>query len=138
MEESAAVRDGILAFYDRFSSGDAEAFAAGIADTPGTSVTGSGPGEGHDIRGDWVATYAEMTKPGGPMVGFRLEGENPSGYAEGSLGFGVDNAAFVLPDGSRLPTRLTAVLRNEDGGWKVVHLHFSVGVPDEDAVQPAG
>jgi hypothetical protein len=137
MVDCAGIREGMLAFYARFSAGDAEAFAAGIADTPGTSVIGSAPGEGHDNRADWVATYAEMCKPGGPMAGIKLVGENPRGWAEGSVGFGVDNAAFVLPDGSRLPARLTAVLREEDGIWKVVHLHFSVGVPDEDAVQPA-
>jgi hypothetical protein len=28
------------------------------------------------------------------------------------------------------------VLNLEDGAWKVVHLHFSVGVPDEEAVRP--
>ena len=30
-----------------------------------------------------------------------------------------------------------AGLRLEDERWKVVHLHFSVGTPDEDALQPA-
>jgi ketosteroid isomerase-like protein len=49
---------------------------------------------------------------------------------------GVDRPSFVLSDGSYLPTRMTAVLRNEADGWKVVHLHFSVGVPDEEAIQP--
>jgi ketosteroid isomerase-like protein len=29
--------------------------------------------------------------------------------------------------------RLTAVPRREDDAWKVVHLHVSVGAPDEDA-----
>lgn len=40
----------------------------------------------------------------------------------------------MFPDGSRLATRLTAVLRREGDDWKVVHLHFSVGVPDEQAM----
>ena len=51
------------------------------------------------------------------------------------MGWGVDEPHFVFPDGSRLPTRLTAVLREEGGDWKVVHLHFSVGVPDEQAME---
>ena len=136
MEESAGVRDGMLAFYGRFSSGDPEKFAAGIADVPGVSVIGSAPGEGHTGRGDWIATYEAMMA--GEMTGTRLEGTDPRGWAEGSLGFGVDEAAFVLPDGRRLPTRLTGVLRKDGGEWKVVHLHFSVGVPDEEAVVPGG
>jgi ketosteroid isomerase-like protein len=31
--------------------------------------------------------------------------------------------------------RLTAVLRREDDAWKVVHLHVSAGVRDEDALE---
>jgi hypothetical protein len=50
----------------------------------------------------------------------------------------LDKPSFVLPNGARLPTRLTAVLHQEEGEWKVVHLHFSVGVPDEHAIELAG
>lgn len=77
MEELAGVRDGMLAFYERFSSGDAEAFAAGIADVPGVSVIGSGLDEGHTERGDWISTYAAMMA--GEMKGTRLEGNSPRG-----------------------------------------------------------
>src|SRR3712207_7906661 len=44
----------------------------------------------------------------------------------------VDQPAFVFPDGSVMQTRLTAVMRQEEGRWKLVHMHLSVGVPDED------
>jgi ketosteroid isomerase-like protein len=133
VERSDAVRDGILAFYEAFSSGDPAAFAAVIADAPGVSVTGSAPDEGHDGREDWIATYER----GIPGSGITIEGDEVSGYEEGGVGWGVDRPAFVMADGSRLPTRLSAVLHREDDAWKIVHLHFSVGVPDEDALQPA-
>jgi hypothetical protein len=97
------------------------------------SVIGSGPDEGHEDRLDWIKAYEGMIAE----MGMKLEGDDPTGFEEGTMGFGVDHPSFVLPDGSRLPTRLTAVLRNEDGEWRVVHLHFSVGVPDEDALVPA-
>jgi hypothetical protein len=131
MHESEAVREGMLGFYERFSAGDPDAFADGISEAPGVSVIGSGPDEGHDDRADWIAAYEQ----GVAAAGLRLEGDDPRGYEEGSLGWGIDRPAFVLPDGGRLPTRLTAVLRHEDGEWKVVHLHFSVGVPDQDAIE---
>ena len=134
MEESSEVSEGIKRFYAAFSAGDPAGFAAVIAEGPGVSVIGSGPDEGHDDRADWISTYEN----GIAASGMKLEGGEPSGYEEGSVGWGVDHPAFVLPDGSRLPTRLTAVLHNEDGAWKIVHLHFSVGVPDEEAVQPPG
>ena len=135
MDPSASVRDGILRFYERFSAGDPAGFAEAIAQTEGVSVIGTGPGEGHDDRDDWIATYEQMMA--GEMAGTRLEGADPRAYEEGGLGWGVDEPQFVFPDGSRLPTRLTAVLRQEDGDWKVVHLHFSVGVPDEQAMELA-
>jgi ketosteroid isomerase-like protein len=31
--------------------------------------------------------------------------------------------------------RVTAVVRQEDGAWRIVHAHFSVGVPDEEVVE---
>ena len=133
MEPSEAVRNGILRFYDRFSAGDASGFADGIATGPGVSVIGSGPGEGHGDRESWVDAYATQIIE----WGIRLEGGGKAvGYAEGTAGFGTDEPRFVLPDGSFVPTRLTAVLHEEDDEWKIVHLHFSVGVSDEAAVQP--
>lgn len=133
MQRSNGVRDGILRFYERFSAGDAAGFAEVIAEVEGVSVIGTGPGEGHAERDDWISTYAQMMQ--GEMAGTRLEGSNPRAYAQGSVGWGVDEPSFVFPDGSRLPTRLTAVLCEENGDWKAVHLHFSVGVPDEQAMQ---
>jgi hypothetical protein len=134
MQQSTAVRDAILRFYDRFSAGDPAGFGDILARGDGVSVIGTAPGEGHDEREAWIRSYESGMA--GEMAGMRLEGVDPRGYEEGSMGWGVDTPSFVLPDGSRLPTRLTAVVHREDGEWKVVHLHFSVGVPDEEAVQP--
>jgi hypothetical protein len=133
MEQSADVRDGLLRFYERFSSADPARFAEAIAQAEGVSVIGTGPGEGHDDRDDWISTYGQMMR--GEMAGTRLEAGDPRAYAEGAVGWGVDQPQFVFADGSRLPTRVTAVLHNEDGDWKILHLHFSVGVPDEQAME---
>lgn len=132
MKESTAVRDGLRTFYERFSAHDRQGFAAIIATGPGVSVIGSAPGEGHDTRDAWVSTYADSA----PELGMRLEGgPSPRGWEEGTVGFAVDEPRFVMPDGSYLPTRVTGVLHLENGTWKVVHLHFSVGVPDEEAIR---
>jgi hypothetical protein len=134
MDESAAVREGILRFYERFSAADPGAFAQAIADVPGVSVIGTGPGEGHDDRDSWVEAY--RTQIAG--LGLTLRAGEPRGYEEGTLGWGVDHPSFVFEDGSYIPTRLTALLHNDGGEWKIVHLHFSVGVPDEEAIQQPG
>jgi hypothetical protein len=134
MEESTAVRDGLRTFYERFSAHDPDGFASVIAAEPGVSVIGSGPGEGEESRERWISTYRSLITE----LGIRLvAGPNPRGWSEGTVGFARDEPRFVMPDGSYLPTRLTAVLRREAKIWKIVHLHFSVGVADEDAIQPA-
>jgi hypothetical protein len=133
LQESAGVREGILRFYERFSAGDAAAFAHIISNEPGVSVIGTGPGEGHDDRRSWIEAY----RTGIAELGMTLRGDDPRAYEDGTVGWGIDHPSFVLRDGSYLPTRLTAVLHREDGEWKIVHLHFSVGVPDEEAIQQA-
>ena len=34
-----------------------------------------------------------------------------------------------------MDTRLRAVMHEEEGRWKLVHMHVSVGVPDEEVVE---
>ena len=69
------------------------------------------------------------------MEGLRLEaGEEPRGYEEGPMGWVADRPMAVLPEGA-ISTRLTGVVRREEGEWKVVHIHLSVGVPDEEVVE---
>jgi ketosteroid isomerase-like protein len=136
MRTSAEVTAGLQAFYEAFNTHDVARVEERMAHGDGVSVIGSAPGEGHDDRAGWLHAY----ETGIAAAGFTLEGgDAPKGFAddEGDAGYATDTPSFVMPDGSRLPTRLTAVLVNEAGEWKVAHMHFSVGVPDEDAVQPA-
>lgn len=71
MQRSDGVRDGILRFYERFSAGEAAAFAEVIAQAEGVSVIGRGPGEGHDQRDDWISTYAQMMEGEMAVRGWR-------------------------------------------------------------------
>ncbi|MDQ4059074.1 MAG: nuclear transport factor 2 family protein, partial [Actinomycetota bacterium] len=51
---------------------------------------------------------------------------------------GLNHAGAVdigLPDGSAFDCRVTAVARREGEVWRLVHAHFSVGVPDEEVVE---
>ena len=34
-----------------------------------------------------------------------------------------------------ISTRLTGVVHQEEGEWRLVHIHLSVGVPDEEVVE---
>lgn len=132
MQRSREVEEGLGAFYSAFNSGDTSQFEGRLSGGDGVSVIGSAPGEGHSSRQDWLGAY----EAGIAEIGLTLEGGSEvAGFAEGDAGFATDQPAFVLPNGGRLRTRLTAVLGREDGEWKMVHAHFSVGVPDEEAIE---
>jgi hypothetical protein len=127
MRQSANVRETILRFYDRLSAGDVGSFDELVSQEPATLVIGTAPGERvNDRAGLRFGFEAE---------GVRIEAGDPLGYEEGSLGWVVDEPTFFFPDGSGMQTRLTAVMHWEDDRWKIVHMHVSVGVPDEEVVE---
>jgi hypothetical protein len=53
-------------------------------------------------------------------------------FEEGSIGWGVAKPVIALPDGRSVSPRWSAVFRREDGTWKAVQVHASVGVPNDD------
>jgi hypothetical protein len=127
MRQSANVRETMLRFYDRLSAGDVGSFDELVSQEPATLVIGTAPGERvNDRAGLRFGFEAE---------GVRIEAGDPLGYEEGSLGWVVDEPTFFFPDGSGMQTRLTAVMHWEDDRWKIVHMHVSVGVPDEEVVE---
>ena len=134
MRRSAEVRDTLLRFYEVFSAGDLEGFAQIIAqeDDEGVLVIGTDPGDWAEGRERWIAAREALMHA---MEGLRLEArEETQGYEEGSMGWVADRPTAVLPDGP-ISTRLTGVVRQEEGEWRLVHIHLSVGVPDEEVVE---
>jgi len=127
MQQSAAVREAMLRFYDRLSASDVGSFDQLVSRDPATLVIGTAPGE-------WV-TERDRLRFGFETEGVRIEADDPAGYEDGTLGWVGDQPTYFCPDGSAMRTRLTSVLCHEDGSWKVVHMHVSVGVPDEEVAE---
>jgi hypothetical protein len=127
MQQSAEVREAMLRFYDRLSASDVASFDQLVSQDPAGLVIGTAPGE-------WV-TERDRMRFGFETEGVAIQAGEPAGYQEGSMGWVADQPTFFFPDGSAVKTRLTAVLRREDGTWRLVHMHVSVGVPDEEVVE---
>ncbi len=126
MDESTAVRDAWLRFCDRLSAGDVDSFDELVSSHPATVIVGTAPDE-------------RVTERAALRYGFEAEGigfqpANPVAYEDGALGWAIDEPTFVFPDGSAMRTRVTAVFHQTDGAWKLVHMHASVGVPDDEVV----
>jgi ketosteroid isomerase-like protein len=126
VQRSMDVRAAMLRFYDRLSASDVASFDQLVSRDPATLVIGTAPGE-------WVTDRARL-RFGFEAEGVGIDAGDPDGYADGSLGWVVDQPTFRFPDGSAMRTRLTAVLHLEDGAWRLVHMHVSVGVSDEEVV----
>jgi hypothetical protein len=125
MEPSMGVRDAVLDFYRGVSEKQIELFDEIVSSDPATLVIGTAPGE-------WVTDRPRL-RFGFEMEGLTLgPGPNPTGYEEGTMGWFTDEPRYGFPGGGGMRTRLTGIVRREAGRWKVVHLHFSVGVPDEE------
>ena len=129
MEHSGEVRDTMLRFYERLTAGDVASFDRIVSSDPATLVIGTSPGE-------WVMDRAAL-RYGFEAEGMGIErGLRPTGYERGDVGWFVDEPTYVFPGGSgRIATRLTAILQREDGDWRIVHMHVSVGVPDDEVLE---
>lgn len=126
MDESTEVRDAVLAFYRGVSNKEVDRFDEIVSGHPATLVIGTAPGE-------WVTERSRL-RYGFEAEGLTVEaGVHPTGYRDGTTGWFTDEPRFVLPGGA-FRTRLTAIVRLEDDRWKVIHMHWSVGVPDEEVV----
>lgn len=129
MQESPEVREAMLRYYGCVGNADFDGADSLVTLGDVAIVVGTGPGEGHDDRDSWVRGFRSQVEA---LPGVRIEaGASPRAYAEGSVGWLLDEPTWVLPDGTRVPTRWTSVLRQEDGAWRLVHMHVSLGVPDE-------
>ena len=126
MEESSAVREAFERFAERLSIGDVSSFDDLVSNDPATVVIGTAPGE--------RVTERASLRFGFETEGVRLELNDPTAYSEGSLGWVIDEPLFFFPDGNSMHTRVTGVLHFENDRWKLIHLHVSVGVPDDEVV----
>lgn len=126
MAPSAEVRDTMLEFYRRMLAGEAEGANDLISRDPTMIFIGS--------AGEWVDDQATLR--GGTQVETEgLEpGPDPVGYANGGVGWFADQPEWVFADGSRAQMRMSAVLQHEPEGWRIVHAHLSVAVPDNECV----
>jgi ketosteroid isomerase-like protein len=124
VDRSDAVRDAMLRFCDRLSAGDVAAFDDVVA-SDAALVIGTAPGE-------WVTERDRMRSGFETEVVTLRTGGSAVAYAEGSMGWVADEPTFGFPDGSEMRCRLTGVLRQDRGRWRLVHMHVSVAVPDEE------
>ena len=128
MKTAPDVVAAMLRFYERLSAKDVASFDLIVSTDPATLVIGTAPGE-------WV-TERDRLRFGFEAEGLEIEaGTSPVGWANGDTGWFTDEPTYVFPGGAgRMKTRLTSILQREGSAWRIVHMHVSVGVPDEEVL----
>jgi hypothetical protein len=126
MTPSAEILETMLELYRRMLAGESDEANALISTDPATLFIGS--------AGEWVDDQAVLRGTYQVDTEGLVAGEHPVAYANGDVGWFADQPSWNFADGSQAQMRMSAVLQREPDGWRVVHSHLSVGVPDNECV----
>ena len=129
MAPSAEIRETVQEFCRRMLAGEADEANDLISRDPALVFIGS--------AGEWVDDQDKL-RAGTQEAGEGLiAGHSPVAYADGDMGFFADQPTWLFADGTKAEMRLTAVLRREAPGWRVINVHMSVAVGAEPGDPPA-
>lgn len=127
MDRSPELRELLLGFYEALSNGEASFIDRHFSAAEEARGVGTDPDEwwqGGRVADAWKEQLEAM---GGTMP---LVAGDPEAYVEGTVGWAADRPTLRLPGGA-VAVRLTAVFHREDGEWKLVQVHGSLGVPNQ-------
>ena len=88
---------------------------------------------GTDAEEWWTSKQvidATATAGGGDDI--RVVADDTDIHVQGDIAWAEGRGRFTRADGTERPVRVTGVLVREDGRWRVVQSHASIGVPNAD------
>lgn len=133
LKPSPEVKGLMIRFYEVASSGDFVALDKFLSHQTGVLWIGTDPDEWWDnppaVLQAWRQQTAELGGPA-PITAGRV-----TAYQHGDVAWVSDRPTFHLPNGKTLPFRLTAVWQREPEGWRIIQVHISLAVPNEEAVR---
>ncbi len=132
MEHSEELRDLTLRFYKALNDGDLSFIERHISRREKAVFVGTDPNEwweGSDAFVEEMRTQSEA------MGGMQIVPGRVQAYREGTVGWAADrDGLFRLPNGTEVPFRNSLFYVQEDGEWKLIHAHTSVGVRNEEVL----
>jgi hypothetical protein len=126
------LRDLTMGLYQAMTTGDAS-FISTFSRQPGVLCIGTDPAEWWSDSPTLERVMAAQLQEMGAR-GVHVIAGNPLGYQEGGVGWAADQPTIQLPDGTKMPARITLVAHREGGAWKIVQAHISVGARNEEVL----
>ena len=133
MEPSAELQAVVGRIFDAINARDFPTFRNLQSAEPGALHIGSDPDEWWTDYREAIAVF-EVQLREFDTVGVRFETGEIAAYREGTVGWAACRPTVVFGDGSTATVRFTGVLRLEDGIWRVVQSHLSVGATNEETL----
>lgn len=130
MEPSSELRDIIVNWFKAAAAGDASWRDRHVSRHPNLRIVGTDPDEWLDGEHAYSFLKDEAENIGGKV---QVEVPEAEAFVEGSVGWGVARPVITLGDGRKVSPRWSAVFRREEDGWKMVQLHASVAIGNEQA-----
>lgn len=135
VDDEEAVRAVIERSMKAFQSGDLETIDALSSDRPGCITIGTDPDEWWDKPAAMAWIREAMSNPGAISVDdspVRAEPGDYTVHVHGDVAWTEGRGKLVNDQGDECAVRNTGVFVREDGGWRCVQSHGSIGVPNQD------
>jgi ketosteroid isomerase-like protein len=126
-EPQDEVRKALDEMIEAQNAGDAERLRSMLSERPDAVHIGT------DAEEWWTSKQvidAAAAADGGD--GIRVVADDTDIHVQGDIAWAEGRGCFTRADGAERPVRVTGVLVREDGRWKVVQSHASIGVPNAD------
>ncbi len=134
MIRSSEIETLILEWYQRIQAGDMVAAAESmLSNEQGFVAIGTDLTEWWEDRKDLIQAYTLTSRLGPPKIDVQCI----EAFQEGNVAWVADIVVFKRPNGATKTMRHTFVLHQEDSHWKVIHAHYSFGIPEENATRAA-
>jgi hypothetical protein len=128
MQPCEELKDIVLHHYRKFDSREqADSIKEIYSLQEGVTIIGNDPNEWFDDR-DSIIAFMKA----GSSSKMDIAVQNLKAYSEDNVGWTMDRVTIRLPNGNELVVRHTRIFHKENGAWKMVHLHVSIAVPNEN------
>jgi ketosteroid isomerase-like protein len=126
--KSAELEQVVAAWFDAACRGDAAAVARHVSSDDATCLIGSDPAEWFRGSAAVMAFLEGEIKGAGGAA--RFIPSQTEAFSEGSVGWATTRLTIRLA-GRQIAPRWSAVFHREDGAWKMVQVHASIGITNE-------